>query len=218
MDTIIENYTIIKVDDDLVYCSDLAYQKNMSNIIDYDKQYFENYINRENTEISIKLNLARTSLTEKYCKGNILDIGIGSGEFIKSSKLKVYGYDINPYGIQWLKSRNLFIDPYQHIPDYIEGITLWDTMEHIVNPQTLLRQIREGVFVFISLPVFQDVFNVKKSKHFKPNEHLYYFTEDGMVNFMKNSGFEFLEKNDAETKAGRESVTAFVFKRSLSPL
>lgn len=213
MDTIISQYEVETRDLELVYCKELAYQNNMESSIEYGVEYFDNYVRRADTEISCRLNQARIDLVEKYCKHCILDIGIGSGEFIRRSKLKVYGYDINPHGIKWLNDRNLFVDPYIDIPADIEGLTLWDTLEHIKNPQDLLTKLRAGMLLFVSLPTFTDLASLKQNKHYKPNEHYYYFSINGFVNYITDSGFEVLEHNDCETRAGRESITSFVCRR-----
>jgi hypothetical protein len=79
MDTIISQYAVESSDVDVVYCQDLAYQKNMNQSIEYDIAYFENYVKRADTEISCRINQARIDLVEKYCNNCILDIGIVSG-------------------------------------------------------------------------------------------------------------------------------------------
>lgn len=213
MDSIISSYDEIMTDDDLVYCKDIAYQKNMNQFIEYGMNYFETYVKLADTPISNELNRIRTALVEKHCDKCILDIGIGSGEFIRKTKLKAYGYDINPYGIDWLTERNIFVNPYSAIPQDVQGITLWDTLEHIRNPQELFDNIRTGMFMFVSLPTFENVTLVKQSKHFKPNEHYYYFSVPGFIRFINDSGFDYLEHSDAETKAGREGITSFICRR-----
>jgi len=210
MDPIIKNYKIMSQDDDLIYCEMLAYQKNMDLSVDYGEKYYEKYLKMENTPIAKKLNELRTTITQKYCTC-ILDMGIGSGEFIKKSKLKVYGYDINPLAIKWLKENNLFIDPYNGIPNKIQGVTLWDVLEHIPDPQLLLTKIAKGTFIFLSLPVFTDLTRIKYNKHYRPNEHYYYFTIDGIKKYMKDYNFSLLEDNNLETLAGREDISTFVF-------
>lgn len=213
MDTVISRYVIESSDTDIVYCKDLAYQKDTNQSIEYGITYFENYVKRADTEISCLINQARINLVEKYCNRCILDIGIGSGEFIRRSNIKVYGYDINPYGIKWLEERQLFVNPYVKINENIQGITLWDTLEHIKNPQELLTKIPSGVFLFVSLPTFEDLARLKQSKHYKPNEHYYYFSVDGFRRYITDSGFEVIEHNDCETQAGREGITSFVSRR-----
>lgn len=213
MDNVIKSYRVRTEDEYLCYCSNLAYQKDMNQSVEYGESYYNTYVERENTDIAKKLNKARTELSEKYCKNIILDIGIGSGEFIKNSNLKVYGYDINPYGVKWLEEHDLYVDPYKKMPSEIEGVTLWDTLEHIPSPQCLFQTMKPWQYIFISLPTFDSVHNIRKSKHFKPNEHYYYFTIPGMIEFMEDSGFKYIEHNDNETKAGREGITAFVFQK-----
>jgi SAM-dependent methyltransferase len=199
-------------DDHLVYCEGVAFQKDMSALVDYGEAYFNNYVERTATPIAVRLNEARTGLTERFCKRSLLDVGIGSGEFICSSRLKVYGYDINPYGVRWLRERGLYLDPYVDLPDEVEGLTLWDTLEHIPDPQSLFGCLRSGMYFFVSLPTFGSIAEVRDSKHFKPNEHLYYFTISGFIRYMSDSGFQYLTHNDDETRAGRDGITAFAFQ------
>lgn len=213
MDSVIKNYKIYDLDQDLAYCQGVAYQLDMSKSVTYDKDYFEKYVKMSGTEIAKQINASRKTITEKWCTGALLDIGIGSGEFISSSSLKVYGYDINLYGIDWLSQRGLFVNPYESIPEDVCGFTLWDTLEHIVNPHELFAKIKPGQYIFISIPVVKYIFDVKLSKHYRPNEHYYYFTIEGLIQWLKDYGFELLENNDDESKAGRDSIETFAFKR-----
>lgn len=211
MDEIISSYPANEVKD-LMFCTnvEIAYQKDMSESVIYDKDYFQKYINYEGTTLAKGLNLTRTSLVKKYCQDkDILDVGIGSGEFIKSSTNKVFGYDINQCGVNWLKQKGLFIDPFAELPDNIAGVTLWDALEHMKTPSTFLKLIKNKI-VFVSMPMFDDIIRLKSSKHYKPNEHYYYFSPSGFTRFVNDVGFEVLEQNDGETKVGRESIFTFV--------
>lgn len=188
------------------------YQRDMSAPIEYDEKYFQHYVECEDTEIARKLNEARISLSHKYCNC-ILDMGIGSGEFIKKSTAKMYGYDVNDVAIEWLLGKNIWANPYEEIPEDVEGLTFWDVLEHIRQPSELLKLVRPGTFVFISLPTFTDLTKVRTSKHYKPNEHLYYYSITGLIKFMAFCNFELIELSDAETKAGRQDITSFVFRK-----
>lgn len=212
MEFLLNNYKVVGEDDDLIYFNGIAVQKDKTKSIPYDEDYFERYVGYEGTSIAILLNESRVAITEKYCKGPLLDIGIGSGEFIKSSNLKVYGFDINPLGVKWLKSRDLYINPYENkMP--ICGWIFWDSLEHFAEPQDILTLVEPGEHVFISIPIFHDILLVKEWKHYRPNEHFYYFTTYGLIDYMKQSGFILLEFNDAETRAGRQDILTFVFLR-----
>lgn len=214
MDRIIAQYKSVPFGE-LSICLDkqLAYQTKPSNY-EYGEQYYNNYINREGTEIAVNLNKARVNLAKKYCK-KVLDIGIGSGEFIKNFGIDcAYGFDINPYGIKWLKENHIYMNPYEEdISVKVDGVTLWDTLEHMVSPSEFLDYI-EKEYVIVSLPIFDNILKVKNSKHFKPGEHLLYFTAQGLINLFEDNGFNVIEMNDAETLAGRENILSFVFRRS----
>ena len=57
--------------------------------------------------------------------------------------------------------------------------------------------------------------HVFKSKHFKPGEHCWYFTRDGLKLFMGRWGYERVEFNTSEIiHGGREGIESFVFKKS----
>ena len=212
MDRIIKEYASVPFGE-LNYCfkQGIMYQRDTTASVEYDQQYFENYVHLEGSEIAEKLNAGRTSITEKYCN-SLLDIGIGSGEFIKKSKIHVLGFDINPVGIEWLKERNLFADPYVEMPE-VDGLTFWDAIEHFSDPNALLSLIRPGMYAFVSLPIFDNLLKIRQSKHYKPNEHYLYFTALGLIEFFNDSGFNLVEMSDQEMRAGRDSIGTFVFRK-----
>jgi hypothetical protein len=191
---------------------EFAYQTVVESFCEYDKDYFNKYVKMENTDIANSINDFRTNISQKYCN-SILDIGVGSGEFIKKSQIKMYGYDINEYGVKWLKDNNLFLDPYKSDISCVEGLTFWDSLEHFYEPSEILNIIPIGKYVFISMPVFDNILNIKKSKHYRPNEHLSYFTTKGLIMFLENIGYDIIEISDKETKAGRFEIMTFVAKK-----
>jgi FkbM family methyltransferase len=128
-----------------------------------------------------------------------------------------YGYDVNPRGIAWLRERELFVDPYDHVPPCVEGVTFWDSLEHLPDPARLLTKLRVGTFVFVSLPILGDLQRLADSKHYKPGEHVRYFTHAGLTRYMAEQGFDLVESSRAETEAGRESIESFVFRKARGP-
>lgn len=215
MEFLLDKFKIIKEDKDLTYFDGgMAVQKDRTNSIDYDQDYFERYTSYEGTPIAIAINKSRVAITERFCKKALLDIGVGSGEFIKSfKKLKIYGFDINPLGIEWLKSRNLYVNPYGQVPEDVGGWAFWDSLEHFAEPQDILKLIKPEQYAFISIPIFHNILMVKEWKHYRPNEHFYYFTFRGLVNYMQHSGFKLLDYNDEEIVAGRQDILTFAFQR-----
>ena len=172
----------------------------------YDASYFQAYNAIKETPIGLALNKARIDLVNRYTNGSVLDIGIGNGAFVEGRD-NVYGFDINPVAVQWLISNGKYRHPFRGA----DALTFWDSLEHIHNPTLMLQGAKE--FVFVSCPIYNDVNHVLSSKHYKPNEHCWYWTVQGLTTFMSMFGFEVQEINWMETEIGREDIGTFVFKR-----
>lgn len=209
---IVRSYSCIPLDAELTYCpqEQIVYQNDMSQSVPYAEEYFAKYQSYEHLEIARKINQARVEISHRYSRF-ILDVGIGSGTFLQQCQVPALGFDVNNTAVAWLKDRNQYVNPYQGIPKAVDGITLWDVLEHIPEPQLLFSKIKPNTYLFASLPIFSDVTQCRTSKHYRPNEHFYYFSEVGFKTFMADSGFNFIESNDSETKAGRVSILTFVF-------
>lgn len=187
----------------------LGYYPVQDKNMQYDKNYFNDYVEKANTEIGRALNDARFALVSKYVPTlDVVDIGIGSGKFVDSHPL-IWGYDVNPVGIQWLKERGKFYDPYTMSKPY--AMTFWDSLEHIKDIEAIIR--RADSYVFVSMPIYEDAAHCLKSKHFKPNEHVWYFTDWGLRLWFEEQGFDCLETNYDETNIGREGINSYVFRR-----
>jgi hypothetical protein len=153
---------------------------------------------------------ARVALVERHYQGPLIDIGIGSGAFIDARRWHglSFGYDVNPCGIEWLQARRLYADPYA---GSFEVATMWDVLEHMPDYPRLLANVRQ--WLFLSLPIFRNALHVLASKHYKPKEHCWYFTSEGLVFAMRQCGFALVEESTIETELGREDIGSFAFKR-----
>lgn len=171
----------------------------------YDAAYFEKYVKYEDAEIGKKLNQARQGLATKYKWNELLDIGVGSGVFIRDLP-NSYGFDINPAAIEYLKSIDKYREPFP-----VDMMTFWDSLEHIHEPAELFELVKK--YVIVSTPIYEDLDHVYKSKHFRPDEHCWYFTIHGMLTFMQCYGFKCIEYNRIESDLGREDIGTFVFER-----
>lgn len=176
----------------------------------YDEDYFEKYVRYANTEMGLALNDARLALVSKWCsEGSLVDVGIGSGQFV--SVAGSYGFDINPMAIELLNANNIMLDP--HFED-IDCATFWDSLEHIAEISEILFHVKK--FAFVSIPIFRGLDHVLSSKHFRRDEHCWYFTASGFKKFMEAHGFDVVEQNLMETDLGREDIGTFVCKRASS--
>lgn len=177
----------------------------------YDREYFDNFARNAQTDLGRALMQGRCDFVEQHFQGALIDVGIGSGAFIEARQNRgrqTYGYDVNPIALEWLGERSLIVDPHLVMP---AAVTLWDVLEHIPDFQSLLANVQK--WVFVSVPIFCDVEHVLRSKHFKPDEHCWYFTRDGLVIAMNICGFELVSESRFETELGREDIGTFAFRR-----
>jgi hypothetical protein len=198
-------------DGDLMLCREhgLAYQKDRAHRVEYGEAYFDKCAGYEGEEIARKINAGRFALVARHIvQAPVCDVGIGSGEFLKL-RPNTWGCDVNPVAIEWLKRHELWAPTV----DRFAGVTMWDVIEHLPEPEAYLRQIKLHAWLFVSLPVFYGLGAIRESKHYRPGEHLQYFTEDGFVAWAELHGFRVRERADFETEAGRESILSFALQR-----
>lgn len=199
-------------DGDLMLCpaQGVAYQKDRSHLVSYDAAYYDKCASYADKEIARKINAGRIALVQKHFgDGLVVDIGIGSGEFIRN-RPNTFGFDVNPVGIEWLRRNNLFA---HYLSDF-DAFTLWDVIEHVETPETYFRHMGEGAMVFVSIPVFADLKRIRESKHYRPGEHLQYWTAEGFLFWMGLHGFTCLDHQTFEIEAGREDIHSFAFHRA----
>lgn len=177
----------------------------------YDAAYFERYQRQADTPIGHALTAARLALTERYPVDELIDVGIGCGQYVLA-RIKVngytLGYDVNPSGIKWLSDLNIYANLYAR---RYEAATFWDSLEHIADPEAAVAQVER--YAFVSIPIFENAEHCVKSKHFKRDEHIWYFTDRGIIAWFDAQGFDCVEINQMETDIGREGIGTYVFKR-----
>lgn len=211
MDRIVAMFTG-EADGDLTICQQagIAWQTDMTVRAAYDQGYFNKCLSYEDKDIALAINRGRIDLVDDYVHGGIvLDVGIGSGEFIKKREGLTYGTDVNPVAIAWLKNRGRHVETFEGFTAF----TFWDVIEHLPEPDVYFRRMPQGAYLFTSIPVFDDLSRIRESKHYRPGEHLYYFTSGGFIAWMSFHGFVFLEVRDFETVAGRDSILSFAFRK-----
>jgi hypothetical protein len=122
--------------------------------------------------------------------------------------MDTFGYDINPKAVEMLKKIGRYADIKNSVfPAY----SFFDSFEHIKDHADLLRGMDKDTKVFISIPIFKDVNHILRSKHFRADEHYWYFTVQGLVRYMIDYGFACLDIDNFEKQAGREDIWSFVF-------
>ncbi|MBG7462420.1 methyltransferase domain-containing protein [Pseudomonas aeruginosa] len=191
--------------DCLLWSEELGMGFHPRSPMDYSGPYFEKYQALDATPMGAALTAARVDMVQRHFDGEVLDVGIGGGRFVIESGGK--GFDVNEEAVQWLKSRNAYADPYKGVA----AITCWDSLEHVPDPEALVRSV--GEWVFVSMPVYKDQADCLKSKHFKPGEHLHYWSVRGLIGWFAKMNFGCVEINERESDLGREGITSFAFRR-----
>lgn len=141
--------------------------------------------------------------------GRLLDIGCNIGLFLKAAQQEgftVTGVEINK-GCADYGKKHFNLDIYS---DYLEAlafpddsfdvITLFDVLEHIPDIHKFMHEVRrvlksEGLVVLQSPNIDSVMANLTKSKWswLTPPDHLYHFTPETMIRFLKANGFTIKE-------------------------
>ena len=195
------------LDDTLIWFPEKGIGYHPRPPMSYEGDYWQSYRERDATLMGALLTDARVKVVEKFTSPlDLVDIGIGGGRFVE--QFGCWGYDVNESAVAWLRSKDRFCSPYA-AP--IQSVSCWDSLEHIEKPWKLLRQVHK--YLFVSLPIFSDSTKITVSKHYKPGEHIWYFTHDGLIQWCAEQDFEFVEVSYIETELGREGINTYVFKR-----
>jgi hypothetical protein len=205
------------VDRDLHLCTEhgIAYQADMTVTAEYDAEYLAKCAGHPPEQVEA-INAARRDFVAKHIGqvATLVDVGVGDGAFIRA-RPQTWGIDINPEARKWLA----FVDRLAaNVFDFCAA-SMWDTLEHVPDPATdYLDDLRLGCHLFVSVPIFEDLTRIRESRHYRPGEHLYYFTADGLVTWLEWHGFRLLEASDFETRHGRANIGSFAFRRSAWPM
>lgn len=174
----------------------------------YDAAYFEKLRSYRDSEIGRKLLKFRIAFTRRHLHwGPVCDVGIGDGAFVEGMMINATGFDVNPASLEWLHERGLYQDPYKGI----RNVTCWDALEHMREPEKLLACIKDTLIV--SLPIFRDADHVLRSKHFRKDEHYWYWTRAGFIRFLFEHNFEVIDSSTMESVIGRDEIETFAARR-----
>jgi 2-polyprenyl-3-methyl-5-hydroxy-6-metoxy-1,4-benzoquinol methylase len=158
----------------------------------------------------------RVAMVERHLgkRTRLIDVGACSGAFLRAAHdagYHVKGFDIIPDTVSMLIAANWYCDD----PAGFDAVTMWDVIEHMEDPEIWLSKVSKDALLFASIPQFGDLRRLRESKHYKPGEHLYYWTPRGFVEWMALHGFRLIETSEHEMRAGRQDIGAYAFRRDL---
>lgn len=180
----------------------------------YDAAYFEKYQGYAATEMGRAITEARAAMVERHAgpHATVVDVGIGCGAFLQAMYVRghqVMGFDVNPAGVDWLHSVDMFLDPRAYGAD---ALTFWDAIEHLPDAAAFVASARE--WVFCTLPIVPGAGPPPLDwTHFRRDEHCWYWTRAGFIRWMAEQGFTCVEHNTAESLLGRADSESFAFRR-----
>lgn len=194
----------------LVYCENCGHveQKDIEKF-NYDDLYIYNaYRFAPVLQMSwLRLGMINSVISST---GKLLDIGCGQGDFVRQANYA--GFDA--YGFDVIRDNNVrsanFGDYYYNI------VTLFDSLEHAHDLKKIF-SAKTKYFV-VSLPIFDQTnhkTDIKKLdtirawKHYKPNEHLHYFSDSSIFALFQNNGYKFIKKLFTENLIRNDIVTYF---------
>lgn len=168
----------------------------------YDTDYYYNLL-RMQAEHAQHISEVRWEFVRECRAKTVLDYGCGVGFFkaFAPPGVEVDTYDIGPYAMTGMRC------------DRYDLLCLWDVIEHIpcINGR-LEHYVRTSKYIALSLPMLPKGKKLKEWKHFKPGEHLHYFTEDMLNILFDRYGFERIHTSWAECPP-REDVEEMLYER-----
>jgi ADP-L-glycero-D-manno-heptose 6-epimerase len=188
------------------------------NKIDYNYNYSNNY---NVYGIKSKLSYLRLGILLGHLKkvpNSILDVGYGNGDFLATASLQIkncYGSDLSDYPVPENCTKvDLNTDKYYDV------ICFFDSLEHFDDIDIIKNLNCE--YIFISVPWchnFSDEW-FNKWYHRKPNEHLWHFNKNALINFFNNhnydceysSNFEDLIRINSESQ-NYPNILSCIFKK-----
>jgi SAM-dependent methyltransferase len=107
-------------------------------------EYFE-YLKTRNLKGLIYRNFVLYPKISKHVRGNLLDVGCGIGDMLRFHPNSV-GVDINPYAVDYCRSKglNAYLMQVDELPfesETFDTILLDNVLEHLSAPSTLLAEI-----------------------------------------------------------------------------
>ena len=162
-----------------------VFQTDLTVTVSYDADYAHQYDSRPVKEMSS----LRWDFIQSYLSltqgSHVLDVGYGNGAFLKRARgagMAISGIDLHTedFGIPVvdLKTRLQF-----------DLICFFDSLEHFPALAPLLSLCSRHVVVSIPETPGFVLEQPKRWRHYKPGEHLHYFSHGSLDAFMSNWGF-----------------------------
>ena len=180
----------------------------------------------------------KVEFVKRWCSsGTLLDVGCALGGFLAVAKehgFKVEGIEIAEYAAAQVRTRlhikvtNSDIYSAELAPESYDVITLWDVIEHLIDPnlalEKIMRALRPKGYVMFSTGDVSSAWARLTGKRWQlltPPQHLYFFSQRSIPGLLTRHGFSVKEIHHQ----GKWVTAAFVlfkaqesFGRMIKPL
>lgn len=170
----------------------------------YELNYFEHTLRKCSATAEEIVKLRWDFIAIANAK-RILDYGCGPGWFRawRPSDLIVDSFDIGNYPQTGINEM-----------DY-DLICFWDSLEHIPDLSEIFWLLSRTKYVAISIPIKPKNVLMEKWKHYRPYEHLSYFSLKELDEFFEKRGFRNIKQNQNECPP-REDIWTILYQRKES--
>ncbi|PIU83510.1 MAG: hypothetical protein COS68_03655 [Elusimicrobia bacterium CG06_land_8_20_14_3_00_38_11] len=182
-----------------------------------DKYYFatDSVTGGYDNYFADKENLIRTftkriSVIENYAKpGKMLDVGCAFGFSLLAAKKRGWdtsGIELSDFASDIARKQglNVFTGTIDRTPfqdGYYDCITMWDLLEHTIDPKREMLEanklMKNGGILAISTPDVSSFLERITGSHWlgyqSPRQHLFYFSPKSISHLLKNAGFEVIK-------------------------
>lgn len=158
------------------------------------------------------LNQSRLGFVQRYAEqGKLLDVGAGQGMFItlaRQAGFQTVATDVMRDVAAYFRSNGFdykdgYIEDMELPPDSFGAVTMWHSLEHILNPCRTLTEIKRTLknkgYLFIAVPNFDSIIEQLKLLLNRPflsgastEIHYFYFTERTLKELLHKSGFRII--------------------------
>lgn len=172
------------------YTQSVGFKKSLEN-------FFDTYSQKKKQDLI-------TSSIKKAKKIKILDVGAGEGKFLSSldsNIFKKYGIELDKKSYELCKKKKLTVYNEDILKkdfkrEKFSVITLWHVIEHIPNPQKLLKKLAtiledDGIIVVATPNIASMGFKLAGAKwfHMDAPRHVVLFNEVGIKKLTEKNGF-----------------------------
>ena len=168
----------------------------------YNLGYYERML-RLNSKSAEYICKVRWDFIKGTYPKTVLDYGSGVGWF---RAYRPCGVECDTYDIAEYPQTGMLREDY-------DVVCFWDVLEHIPNIKEVEFQLHHAKYVALSAPIKPDSAKLEAWKHFKPAEHLHYFTVEILDALFKPYNFNKIKAGYPECPP-REDVYSVLYAKA----